>query len=60
MLKYKNIPVALKEFSVIRNRDAEAICDLAMYNYLEVRTHDNHKVFFLIVLNRILCMFTCF
>jgi kynurenine 3-monooxygenase len=35
--KYGVISVALKEFSAIRNKDAEAICDLAMYNYLEVR-----------------------
>ena len=26
----------LSEYSRIRNRDAEAICDLAMYNYIEV------------------------
>jgi kynurenine 3-monooxygenase len=36
MLKYEDISVAFKEFSFMRNRDAEAICDLAMYNYLEV------------------------
>jgi kynurenine 3-monooxygenase len=35
--KYGVISAALKEFSAIRNMDAEAICDLAMYNYLEVR-----------------------
>jgi hypothetical protein len=37
MLKYEDISVVLKEFSAVRNRDAEAICDLAMYNYLEVK-----------------------
>lgn len=26
----------LEEYSRTRNRDAEAICDLSMYNYLEV------------------------
>ena len=36
LLKYKDISVVLKEFSAIRNTGAEAICDLAMYNYLEV------------------------
>jgi kynurenine 3-monooxygenase len=35
--KYGVMSVALKEFSAMRNKDAEAICDLAMYNYLEVR-----------------------
>lgn len=27
---------ALSEYSRVRNPDAEAICDLAMYNYIEV------------------------
>jgi hypothetical protein len=35
--------VALKEFSASRNRDAEAICDLAMSNYLEVRHQSTHN-----------------
>ena len=26
----------LEEYSSVRNKDAEAICDLSMYNYLEV------------------------
>ena len=26
----------MAEYSRIRNKDAEAICDLAMYNYIEV------------------------
>lgn len=46
MMKYKNISDALEQFSVIRNSDAEAICDLAMYNYFEVRTRANHKTFY--------------
>ena len=28
--------IALAEYSRIRSQDAEAICDLAMYNYIEV------------------------
>ena len=43
LLKYKDISVVLKEFSAIRNTDAEAICDLAMYNYLEVILYTNKK-----------------
>lgn len=43
ILKYEDISVALKEFSAVRNRDAEAICDLAMYNYLEVRPQSTHN-----------------
>ncbi|XP_031638523.1 kynurenine 3-monooxygenase-like [Contarinia nasturtii] len=31
------IRIALKEFSDSRHEDAEAICDLAMYNYIEMR-----------------------
>lgn len=31
-----NFHVALKEFSDSRWQDAQAICDLAMYNYTEV------------------------
>ena len=27
----------LPEYTELRNPDAEAICDLAMYNYIEVR-----------------------
>ena len=30
---------AFNEYSKFRNPDAEAICDLAMYNYIEVRRH---------------------
>jgi kynurenine 3-monooxygenase len=45
MLKYRNISEVLQEFSAVRNRDAEAICDLAMYNYLEVRPCGDSKEF---------------
>jgi hypothetical protein len=39
MVQYNfNLPIVLQEFSSMRNKDAEAICDLAMYNYLEVRS----------------------
>ncbi|XP_069688959.1 kynurenine 3-monooxygenase isoform X2 [Periplaneta americana] len=31
-----NLSTVLQEFSASRQRDAEAICDLAMYNYLEI------------------------
>ena len=30
------IAKTLPEYSITRNPDAEAICDLAMYNYIEV------------------------
>jgi len=30
--------IAMAEYSRIRNKDAEAICDLAMYNYIEMRS----------------------
>jgi kynurenine 3-monooxygenase len=30
---------ALEEYSQHRNPDAEAMCDLAMYNYIEVRPY---------------------
>jgi len=45
LLKYNDISIVLKEFSAIRNTDAEAICDLAMYNYLEVILYTNQKIF---------------
>lgn len=32
-----NIPRILQEFSVTRREDAQAICELAMYNYIEMR-----------------------
>lgn len=38
---------ALEEYSVTRNPDAEAIIDLAMYNYLEMRDHVNSRLFVL-------------
>lgn len=31
-----NLELVLKNFSEIREKDAHAICDLAMYNYIEV------------------------
>ncbi|EDO45186.1 predicted protein [Nematostella vectensis] len=31
-----NLGAALEEYSMVRNPDAEAMCDLAMYNYIEV------------------------
>lgn len=34
--------VALKEFSDTRWQDAQAICDLAMYNYIEVTKSFSH------------------
>ena len=38
MSKYPNDrKKAFEEYSKFRNPDAEAICDLAMYNYIEVR-----------------------
>ena len=36
---------ALEEYSTTRNPDAEAIIDLAMYNYVEMRDHVNSKLF---------------
>ncbi|BES87604.1 Kynurenine 3-monooxygenase [Nesidiocoris tenuis] len=36
---------ALELFSIKRNPDAEAICDLAMYNYIEMRDLVNRKSF---------------
>jgi len=35
----------LEEYSTTRNPDAEAIIDLAMYNYLEMRDHVNSRLF---------------
>ena len=34
----KNTSLALQEYSKTRNPDAEAICDLAMDNYIEMRS----------------------
>ena len=48
LLKYNDISVVLKEFSAIRNTDAEVICDLAMYNYLEV-IYTNQKIFLILL-----------
>ena len=35
--EYSDLLNALEEYSRTRNPDAEAMCDLAMYNYVEVR-----------------------
>lgn len=47
ILKQPNINIedALKEFSEIRWSNAHSICDLAMYNYLEMRHLVTKKVF---------------
>jgi len=36
---------SLPEYSSTRNPDAEAIVDLAMYNYIEMRSHVNSRLF---------------
>lgn len=46
MEKYDSDPEkVLPEFSKLRCEDAHAICDLAMYNYIEVKNRrvDNKK-----------------
>ncbi|KAK3751867.1 hypothetical protein QZH41_009680, partial [Actinostola sp. cb2023] len=44
--KHNNcIASALVEYSRVRNPDAEAMCDLAMYNYIEMRSSVNSKLF---------------
>merc|ERR1719189_2521959 len=42
-----NLEKSLEEFSKNRNPDAEAMCDLAMYNYIEMRDLVNKKSFLL-------------
>jgi len=42
-----DISKALEDYSRHRNPDAEAICDLAMYNYIEMRDLVNKKSFLL-------------
>ena len=42
-----NFEQALPEYSIIRNPDAEAIIDLAMHNYIEMRAHVNSRVYLL-------------
>nr|CAD7392603.1 unnamed protein product [Timema cristinae] len=42
-----DLSVVLREFSQIRNEDAEAICDLAMYNYIEMRDLVNRRSYFI-------------
>lgn len=43
----KDISGALQEFSRVRWEDAHAICDLAMYNYVEMRDLVNKRSFLL-------------
>uniref|UniRef100_A0A336K959 Kynurenine 3-monooxygenase n=2 Tax=Culicoides sonorensis TaxID=179676 RepID=A0A336K959_CULSO len=43
----KDIAGALQEFSRVRWEDAHAICDLAMYNYIEMRDLVNKRSFLL-------------
>jgi len=42
-----NFGAALAEYTTFRNPDAEAIIDLAMYNYIEMRAHVNSRVYLL-------------
>lgn len=42
-----NFELALKAFTEHRNPDAKAICDLAMYNYVEMRAGVNSRLFIL-------------
>ncbi|XP_052131909.1 kynurenine 3-monooxygenase, partial [Frankliniella occidentalis] len=42
-----DLPAVLRRFSEHRNPDAEAICDLAMYNYIEMRDLVNRPTFLL-------------
>merc|ERR1712008_189095 len=42
-----NLAAALAHYSETRNPDAEAMCDLAMYNYIEMRDLVNKKSFLL-------------
>ena len=39
-----DISKALDDYSKHRNPDAEAICDLAMYNYIEVCRHYKQNI----------------
>lgn len=41
--KYDDIHMALRQFSSTRWQDAHAICDLAMYNYIEVKLFSNYN-----------------
>ena len=46
--KYPNDRLkAFEEYSQYRNPDAEAICDLALYNYIEMRDLVNKPSFLL-------------
>ncbi|TRY55870.1 hypothetical protein DNTS_029121 [Danionella cerebrum] len=41
----ENIAVVLQEYTKVRVPDDHAICDLAMYNYIEMRAHVNSRYF---------------
>ncbi|XP_048586766.1 kynurenine 3-monooxygenase isoform X2 [Nematostella vectensis] len=41
----KDIGAALSEYTSVRNPDGKAICDLAMYNYTEMRSSVTSKIF---------------
>jgi len=45
LAKHDSLKNALEEFSTTRNPDAEAIVDLALYNYIEMRDLVNKKSF---------------
>jgi len=47
MNRHADLGEALEEYSKHRNPDAEAMCDLAMYNYIEMRDLVNKKSFLL-------------
>ncbi|CAH3024431.1 unnamed protein product [Porites evermanni] len=42
-----NFGAVFEEYSNLRNKDAEAVCDLSMYNYLEMRSLVNSYSFLL-------------
>lgn len=42
-----NFGAVLEEYSSLRNKDVEAVCDLSMYNYLEMRSLVNSYSFLL-------------
>ncbi|XP_046858912.1 kynurenine 3-monooxygenase-like [Xenia sp. Carnegie-2017] len=42
---HDNFGLAMKEFTEKRNKDAKAICDLSMQNYIEMRSHVTFKTF---------------
>lgn len=44
LTKY-DLPTAMVKFSEVRVRDGQTICDLAMYNYIEMRDLVNSRLF---------------